>query len=69
MRKFVWRRVVIDKETGKVANENLLGLDPNWEDKCVVWQSIAEYANIDQEEVESLFGTATVAKPVEEDPT
>lgn len=46
MRKFMWRRVVIDKETGKVAAENLQGLDPNWEDKEVIWTQIEEYTGI-----------------------
>ena len=64
MKKFMWRRVVIDKETGKVANENPQGLDANWEEKEVIWTSIEEYAGISQEEVEELFGTAAAAKPV-----
>lgn len=42
----MWRRIVIDKETNKVANENLKGLDPNWEEKEVIWQTIEEYTGI-----------------------
>lgn len=64
----MWRRVVIDRETSEVANENLKGLDPNWEGKEVIWQSIKCYIGINQEEVEDLFGTAVEAKPAAEDP-
>jgi hypothetical protein len=64
MRKFMWRRIVLDKETNKVANSNLRGLDPNWEDKEVVWQIVKENTIIGQEEVEDLFGTAVEAEPV-----
>ena len=46
MKKFMWRRVVIDKETGKVANENLKGIDPLWEEKEVIWTTIEEYTGI-----------------------
>jgi len=57
MRKFMWKRVVIDKETSNVANENLKGIDPAWQDKKVIWHQIEEYALIDQKQVEALFGT------------
>lgn len=43
MKKFMWKRVVIDKETGFVANENLLGVNPQWENKTVIWSQIKEY--------------------------
>lgn len=63
MKKFMWKRVIIDSETGKVANENLLGLDPTWEEKEVIWTTIEAYAGaISQEEVEEQFGTAIVVK-------
>ena len=72
MRKFMWKRVVIDKETSNVANENLKGIDPTWQDKKVIWHQIEEYALIDQKQVEALFGTAlkvqeTAAVQQEED--
>lgn len=58
MKKLQWRRVVIDKETGWVANENLIEIDPNWENKDVIWKEIEEYEHIPQDEVEELFGLA-----------
>ena len=55
-----------------MANENLKGIDPTWQDKKVIWHQIEEYALIDQKQVEALFGTAlkvqeTAAVQQEED--
>ena len=33
MKILMWKRVIIDKETSCVANENLLGINEDWEKK------------------------------------
>ena len=36
----------------------MIEIDPNWENKEVIWKEIDEFEHIPQDEVEDLFGIA-----------
>jgi len=44
----IWKRVVLDRSGGTffVAEENLRGIDKNWDGKVPIWKDVKEYEKI-----------------------
>ena len=42
----IWKRVVLDRATYFVAEQDLRGIDKNWEGKVPIWKDVKEYDKI-----------------------
>ena len=54
---FNWNPINIDSMCGsnKVISKDLSDLDPEWEDKPVIWKDVQENQTVDMDMVNSLF--------------